>query len=137
MISKTRSAGGDVVFLTVLGALSQGLGFAYRVALSRMVGAQVMGLYQLLMPVYSVLLSLTSVGMTAAASNLTARQLARGDRRGAAQTRNTCLLLFFLLLLPLAAVVVLGADAAGGRPDPAGADSAAALRGPHRGGKYP
>ena len=111
MISKTRSAGGDVVFLTVLGALSQGLGFAYRVALSRMVGAQVMGLYQLLMPVYSVLLSLTSVGMTAAASNLTARQLARGDRRGAAQTRNTCLLLFFLLLLPLAAVVVLGSDA--------------------------
>ena len=35
----------SVVLLTVLGALSQLLGFGYRVALSRMVGAEVMGLY--------------------------------------------------------------------------------------------
>ena len=56
------TAGGSVLFLTVLGTLSQLLGFGYRVALSRMVGAEVMGLYQLIMPVYSVLLSLTAVG---------------------------------------------------------------------------
>ena len=40
------SAAGSVLFLTVLGTVSQVLGFAYRVALSRMVGAEVMGLYQ-------------------------------------------------------------------------------------------
>ena len=45
----------SVVLLTVLGALSQLLGFGYRVALSRMVGAEVMGLYQLVMPAFSVL----------------------------------------------------------------------------------
>ena len=56
----------SVVLLTVLGALSQLLGFGYRVALSRMVGAEVMGLYQLVMPAFSVLLSLTAVGLTAA-----------------------------------------------------------------------
>ena len=70
------SAAGSVLFLTVLGTVSQVLGFGYRVALSRMVGAEVMGLYQLLMPVYSVLLSLTAVGLTAAASNLTSQHLA-------------------------------------------------------------
>ena len=36
------TAGGSVLFLTVLGTLSQLLGFGYRVALSRMVGAEVM-----------------------------------------------------------------------------------------------
>ena len=63
----------SVVLLTVLGALSQLLGFGYRVALSRMVGAEVMGLYQLVMPAFSVLLSLTAVGLTAAVSNLTSQ----------------------------------------------------------------
>ena len=79
------AAGSGALFLTVLGTVSQVLGFGYRVALSRMVGAEVMGLYQLLMPVYSVLLSLTAVGLTAAASNLTSQHLALGNGRGAAQ----------------------------------------------------
>ena len=64
---REMSAVGSVLFLTVLGTVSQVLGFGYRVALSRIVGAEVMGLYQLLMPVCSVLLSLTAVGLTAAA----------------------------------------------------------------------
>ena len=77
MGKETTSAGQGAVLLTVLGAVSQLLGFGYRVALARMVGAQVMGLYQLLMPMYAVVLSLTAVGLTAAVSNLTAQYLAR------------------------------------------------------------
>lgn len=104
------SAGRGALFLTVLGAVSQLLGFGYRVALSRLVGAQVMGLYQLIMPVYSVLLSLTAVGLTAAVSNLTSQHLALHNSRGAHQTLRTCLRIFFLLLLPLGAVVIAGSD---------------------------
>ena len=62
------------LLLTATGLAGQGLGFLYRIALSRQIGAEVMGLYQLIMPVYSVLLSLTAVGLTAAVSNLSARQ---------------------------------------------------------------
>ena len=108
--NQTMSAGKGALFLTVLGAISQVLGFGYRVALSRMVGAEVMGLYQLLMPVYSVLLSLTAVGLTSAVSNLTSQYLALGNRRGADQIRATCLRVFFLLLLPLGTAVVLASD---------------------------
>lgn len=90
------TAAGSAVFLTALAAASQALSFGYRVALSRMVGAEVMGLYQLIMPVYSVLLSLTAVGLTACASNLTPQYLALGNGRGAAQTRRVCLVLLFL-----------------------------------------
>ena len=111
MSEKMLSAGKGALFLTALSAISQVLGFFYRVVLSRMVGAEVMGLYQLIMPVYSVILSLTAVGLTSAVSNLTSRHLALGDRRAADQTISACLKLFFLLLIPLGAVVISASDA--------------------------
>ena len=105
-----RPAGGGVVFLTVVGILSQLLAFGYRVAMSRMVGAEVMGLYQLLMSAYAVLQSLTLVGLTAAVSNLTSQYLARHNSRGSARVLSCGMGLFFLLLLPTAAVVALCSD---------------------------
>ena len=110
MGKKALPAGGGVALLTVLGAVSQLLSFGYRVALSRLAGAEVMGLYQLVMPVYSVVLSLTAVGLTAAVSNLTSQHLALGNSRAASQTLGTCLRAFFLLLTPVGAVLVLGSD---------------------------
>ena len=111
MSEKMLSAGKGALFLTALSTVSQILGFGYRVALSRLVGAEVMGLYQLIMPVYSVIMSLTAVGLTSAVSNLTSQHLALGDRRAADQTIATCLKSFFLLLLPVGAVVILASDA--------------------------
>ena len=70
-----------------------------------------MGLYQLVMPVCAVIMSLTAVGLTSAVSNLTSQHLALGNRRAADQTLSTCLKLFFLLLLPVGTVVILGSDA--------------------------
>lgn len=98
------SAGGSAVFLTVFSVLSQLLGFVYRVGLSRMVGAEVMGLYQLVMPVYSVLMSITAIGLTAAVSNLTSRYLALEDRRAVGQTVKACVRLLVGMMLPVAAV---------------------------------
>ena len=100
------SAGSSALFLTALAAVSQGLSFCYRVALSRLVGAEVMGLYQLLMPVCSVLLSLTAVGLTAAMSNLSSQYLALGNGKGVAQTRRMCLTALGVGLLPVSAAVV-------------------------------
>ncbi len=102
-----RTVGRDTAFLTVVSAVSQLLGFGYRVALARGVGAQVMGLYQLVMPVYSVLMSLTAVGLTAAVSNLSARWLARGDTRAAGQTVGLCLRWFVLAAVAVGAVTAV------------------------------
>ena len=52
--------------LTLTSIISQVLGFVYRIFLSRLIGAEVMGLYQLIMPVYSVIMSLTAIGLTVA-----------------------------------------------------------------------
>lgn len=101
-----RSAGEDAAFLTLFSVLSQLLGFAYRVGLSRAVGAQVLGLYQLVMPVYSVLMSVTAVGLTAAVSNLSARYLALNNSRAVGQTVSSSLRLFLCMVLPVAVVTV-------------------------------
>lgn len=102
--------GGEVVLLTVLGSLAQLLGFGYRVTMSRMVGAEVMGLYQLVMSAYGVIQSLTMIGLTAALSNLTSRYLAQGDLRAGAGARSTCLRLFLLSLAMVGTVTIVGSD---------------------------
>ncbi len=98
------------LLLTATGLASQLLGFFYRILLSRLIGAEVMGLYQLIMPVYSVLMSVTAVGLTAAVSALTAEYQALGNRKAAHQALGRCLLVLFALLALPALAVVLCSD---------------------------
>lgn len=98
------------LLLTAVGLFSQIVGFGYRIALSRLVGAETMGLYQLIMPVYSTLMSLTAIGLTVAVSTLSARFHALGDRGAVRQTRNRALALFFCAAVPLGALLVLCSD---------------------------
>lgn len=99
------------LLLTGTGLISQVLGFLYRIALSRLIGAEVMGLYQLIMPVYFVFMSLVSTGLTTAVSTLTAQFHALGNRAAIRQTLRRCMLLFLLLLLCLGAIVIPASDA--------------------------
>ena len=98
------------LLLTATGLFSQVVGFGYRIALSRLIGAETMGLYQLVMPVYSVLLSLTAVGLTVAVATLSARRYALGDLGGVRLTLRRALGCFFLLALPLGALVIAASD---------------------------
>lgn len=98
------------LLLTAVGLFSQLVGFGYRIALSRLVGAETMGLYQLIMPVYSTLMSLTAIGLTVAVSTLSARYEALGDRGAVRQARNRALALFFCSAVPLGALLILLSD---------------------------
>lgn len=98
------------LLLTATGLFSQVVGFVYRIALSRLIGAETMGLYQLVMPVYSVLMSLTAAGLTVAVSTLSARRHALEDDGGVRQVLRRALACFFLVALPLGGAVVLGSD---------------------------
>ena len=98
-----RGTGGEpvrgVAVLTLTGVLSQVVGFVYRILLTRLAGAEILGLYQLILPVYSVLLSLTSVGLTTGVSNLSAWYQALGNQRVIDQVRGQAVKLFLLLAL--------------------------------------
>jgi len=96
-----------VVILTVTGVLSQGIAFVYRILLTRMAGAEILGLYQLILPVYGVLLSLTGAGLYTGVCNLTARYGAMHNRRAIKQVVGQAVRLFFLLaVLPCLLLLV-------------------------------
>ena len=105
-LDRTSMLYGTLV-LTGTSIVSQVLGFVYRIFLSRLIGAEIMGLYQLIMPVYSVVMAITAVGLTVAVSNLSSEYHATGNRMAIAQVLRRCLLLFLLLFAVVAAVVVL------------------------------
>lgn len=99
------------MLLTFSGLFGQVVGFFYRIALARLIGPETMGLYQLIMPVYSVISSITTVGLTVAASTLSAKRQAQGDLQGVCQVRRSCLICLVCLLLPVAVVTAAGSDA--------------------------
>ena len=98
------------LLLTATGIFAQVVGFFYRIALSRLIGAETMGLYQLVMPVWSLLMSMTGVGLTVAVATLSARSHALGDEGAVRAVLRRALGCFLLLALPLGAVVILASD---------------------------
>ena len=73
------------------------LGMAYRVLLSRLTGAEGMGVYQLVMSAYPVLISITMTGLCLATSRIAAQRHALGDRAGLYRLMQLVRLLFLLL----------------------------------------
>ena len=98
------------LLLTATGLFSQVVGFLYRMALSRLIGAETMGLYQLVMPVYSMLMSVTAVGLTVAVSTLSARYHALGDSGTVKLVLRRALRDFLLLAVPLGLAVAVLSD---------------------------
>lgn len=72
----TRSARYGAFILTGANIASQLLGFVYRMLLSRLIGAEGMGLFQLIFPFYSLALALGTSGICVAVSRLAAEYLA-------------------------------------------------------------
>ena len=68
----------NAAILTLSGLLLRVLGMAFRVYVAARIGSEGMGLYQLILSVYTVFVSLASAGMNVAATRLAAQSLARG-----------------------------------------------------------
>ncbi len=98
------------LLLTATGLFSQVVGFLYRMMLSRLIGAETMGLYQLVMPAYSMLMSVTAVGLTVAVSTLSARYHALEDDGTVKAVLRRALGGFFLLAVPLGIAVAALSD---------------------------
>ena len=101
----------SALVLTGVNLFSQVLGFAYRVWLSRMVSPVGLGVYQLVMPVYSVGMSLCVSGLTVAVSRLTAAHLARGRYDGARRAVRLCLMGYIGLIVAVSLAVIPFSDA--------------------------
>ena len=71
------------MILTVVGFISRIIGFFYRIFLSHTIGAEGVGIYQLIFPVYTMALSFTAYGIQTAVSQNVSGKMALNDKAGA------------------------------------------------------
>ena len=96
----------STLMLTLVGLVSQFFGFLYRIAMARLVGAEVLGLYQLIMPAYAVIQSICISGLAVAVSVLSSEYHARQNSAALRQVASTGLRSMAALWLPVALTVV-------------------------------
>lgn len=85
------------IILTITGFVSRFIGFFYRIFLSRIFGAEGMGIYQLISPVLALSFSLTVAGMQTAISKYVANETISKDYRSAAMHLFTGFVISMLL----------------------------------------
>lgn len=98
------------LILSIAGFAVKGIGFLNWIILSRVLGGEGIGLYQMAFPVYLLALSISSAGLPVAISILTAEKLAHGDYRGAQRVFRTSLWVLACTGLILSLAVYFGAE---------------------------
>lgn len=81
----------NAVLLTATSLLMRTVGVGFGVYLSNKIGASGMGLYQLIMSVYTLAVTLATSGVSLAATRLVAEELGRGNPAGAKKAMHRCL----------------------------------------------
>lgn len=94
----------DSLILTLSNLVTGIIGFLFSVIISRKLGAEGLGLYGIVMPVYSLLLCLTSEGLVTAISKITAVYFSKKDYKNVNKTVTTVFVLVFLWSLGVAMV---------------------------------
>jgi len=96
--------------LTAAGVITRILGFVYRIYMSNLMGAEGMGLYQLIMPVYALAWSISCAGFNTTVSKLTAQERAKGEYGNMGRVLKQSVVITTLLGFALTAVLYFGAE---------------------------
>ncbi|MEW5785501.1 MAG: polysaccharide biosynthesis protein [Bacillota bacterium] len=94
--------------LTVAGAVTRVIGLVFRMALSRLVGAEGLGLFQMILPVYALLAVTAGLGLSGAITKMVADRHARGDLPGQLQARQVALRMVTVAALAVSAALWIG-----------------------------
>ncbi|HBE79705.1 MAG TPA: polysaccharide biosynthesis protein [Firmicutes bacterium] len=95
--------------LTGAGLVVKLLGAAYRIPLSRLIGPEGIGLYQMAYPVYLIFLSLSTAGLPIAISKIIAEYSAEGNQNGIRKIFRAALILLMILGLTGTATMIWAA----------------------------
>ena len=97
------------LILTVSSIVVKGIGSLNWIILSRVLGGEGIGLYQMGFPIYLMAITLSSAGIPVAISIITAEKLAQKDFLGAKRVFNVSLRLLFVTGLVFASALFFGA----------------------------
>ena len=96
-----------VAYITIFSIITRALGFLFRIYLSRALGAEALGLYQVSLSVFMVLLTLVSSGMPVVISKLTAKYHAQKDKHSEGSLVSTALLISLITSFVLIIFVII------------------------------
>lgn len=96
-----------VAYITIFSVITRALGFLFRIYLSRALGAEALGLYQVSLSVFMVLLTLVSSGMPVVISKLTAKYHAQKDKHSEGSLVSTALLISLITSFVLIIFVII------------------------------
>jgi len=113
MSLKRKSIMVGALMLTAAGLLTRILGFVYRIYMSNTIGAEGMGLYQLIMPVYSLAWSIACSGFTTSISKIVAQENAARAYGNMGRTLKQALVITGVVSALLTCVFFFGADLIG------------------------
>ncbi len=108
-MSKNTIIKGTLI-LTVAGLLTRLIGFFYKIFLSKALGAEVLGLYQLIFPVYGICYTIYASGIQTAISKLVAEEAAKGGTKGSKRVLKTGIILSVSLAFILSFLIYNTSD---------------------------
>lgn len=98
------------LILTLAGFITRVIGFFYRIFLSNKMGAELMGIYQLIFPVYGICYTIFATGIQTSISRLVAAELGKRNPKNMYRILRVGILLSVSLAFVLSALVYLNAD---------------------------
>lgn len=101
------------LILTAANLITKCMGFLTRVFMSNALGAEGMGLYQLILPIYSLAWSITSAGFTTTISRLTAQEHIRGQNGNIGRIVKQAVSLSLGVSLFVSGILFFGAEEIG------------------------
>lgn len=107
---RKKSLKQNTFILTVAGFIVKIVGFFYRIFIANSIGAEGMGLYQLVLPVYNLILLGLTAGLGIAISRLVAEETARGNYKNAKRIAVFSGVAVFAVGTVIVAVMLLNLD---------------------------
>jgi len=98
------------LILTAAGVITRVLGFVYRIYMSNIMGAEGMGIYQLIMPIYVLAWSISCAGFNTTVSKLTAQERAKGEYGNMARMLKQSVVITSILGVLLTGALYFGAE---------------------------
>lgn len=110
---KTDSIIKSTLILTMAGLITKVIGFIYRVYMAKELGAEIMGLYQLIMPLYILAWSISCSGLTTTISKLTSEYYSKKKYGDMKLFLYNALMISFFLSSGLSIILYIFAESLG------------------------
>lgn len=105
-----KSLFGGAVILMAAGIVARLFGFVYRIFLSNLIGAEGMGLYELIVPVYTAIVLTVTAGINITVSKMVAEQKARNNTSNPGRITMCALAMVFSAGAVISLIILFSAD---------------------------